>query len=496
MNLTFEIIINTDSPCPFRYKYRKMNAEDIRSMFVGIDDDTKEIIARKLKKELSESITSINKKLLINNQTLSQLSPQPKDIFNAFRNCPLYSTRVVILGQDPYIKQFESMGMSFSVPIGTKIPPSLLNIYKCLLYHNLIREMPIHGDLTNWAKQGVLLINTALTTVLKKSNEHSVDWTKYTDLLLREISNLPTPIIFIMLGGFAQGKSKFIDKRRHIVLEWGHPSPLNGDNQGDGPKNFKYCTAFVRANDFLIGRGLAPINWNPSSGEIPQVVRLADFVNIKEPIVDPLVIEAKQPIYKIGDANDEDPAVLTNSTLWIFTDGGSSGNGKAHCSSSWGFYITDGCTVASGYGIVEEVNIPGEVYKSSNNRGELSAIAKALEFAVVNKLAAPGTQKFDYNRIMIVSDSEYSINCLDKWAKQWINNPVKSKLSEKKNLDIIIPAVENLDRLRIATGVTFKHVNSHVKEPTDPDSEGWFMWKCNDMVDKLCNVALGRTVKK
>jgi ribonuclease HI len=172
--------------------------------------------------------------------------------------------------------------------------------------------------------------------------------------------------------------------------------------------------------------------------------------------------------------------------LWIFTDGGSRGNGKENCSASYAFYITDGCKIALGYGIVEEKEIPGEVFRASNNRGELTAMMKGLEFLSNN------LDHFAFDKITLVSDSEYSINCLDKWAKAWFANPAKHKLSEKKNLDIIVPAKEALDQIRTLTTLNFRHVRSHLDEPTDNETDEWFIWKCNDIVDVLCNKALGR----
>ncbi|SIP86107.1 Uracil-DNA glycosylase [Pacmanvirus A23] len=477
-----------------------MDTNDIKSMFEGLTEDTKEIIARKLKKELSAAIIGVNKKLTSEGLTRKELTPSPELIFNAFRLCGVSQVKVILLGQDPYINPGEAMGLSFSVPKGKKIPPSLRNIYNCLMHHGLIKIYPEYGDLTNWAKQGVLLLNTSLTTRLGKSNAHSDVWCAYTDALIHEISNLPRQLIFILLGEDAKKKAKLVDKRRHVVLEWGHPSPLNPANRTDNPKNFKYCNVFSRVNDMLILRGEKTINWDPESTESAPVIKLdeindiinnispTEIVNYKNNEIDEKPKEATEPTYIKRQTQELDPTVPRLETLYVFTDGGSTGNGYARCSSSWAFYITDGTTVVTAYGLVEEVEIPGQVYKSSNNRGELTAIMKALEYIYTNMA------EFTFNEIEICSDSEYSINCLDKWVANWLANPAKSKLSEKKNLDVIVPAKEILDDIRQLKNLKFRHVRSHLDEPYDQSSEEWFRWKCNDIVDKYCNVALGRKV--
>lgn len=424
-----------------------INAENIKQMFEGISTYTKEIIARGLKNELGAALLAVNK---ITN--LQDLSPPINMVMNAFRVCDLATARVVLIGQDPYINPGEAMGLSFSTPRGVKLPPSLRNIYKCLLNNKLIDKLPNHGDLSGWSAQGVLLLNTALTTQQRTSNMHYAAWQPYTDALICELSKLPQRIVFIMLGKHASDKIHLIGQR-HMILEWGHPSPLNRFNQSENPLNFKHCNAFSRANEELIATGRLPINWDPDA-----------------------CLSRGKPV------SDTDPAPLTMDTLWLFTDGGSKANGRKDCVSSWAFYVTDGESAHSDYGIVQNKTIDGEVYQSSNNRGELSAIYHGLEY-----IAAGG---YSYSDVRVVSDSEYSINCLDKWINAWIDNPEKQ--IGKKNLDIIIPAKKILDIIRDNHHVTFQHVRSHKAEPTDQESEQWFIWKCNDIVDRLCNVALGR----
>jgi uracil-DNA glycosylase len=411
---------------------------------------------------------------------------------NMFRECPLDKVSVVLIGQDPYIRPGQAQGLSFSVPTGLTVPPSLRKMYECLIHWGLITAAPAHGNLVGWARQGVLMLNCALTTVMGVSNAHAAVWADYTSALIRELMMGP-PRVFILLGAFAQGKVSIDTTGRsiHTVLTWGHPSPLNSANKTDNPNNFKYCDVFTRTNDALIARGVAPINWNPD-GDAMCIVNVPTIVSppVTVPSISPV---SAPPVSAPPSARElalDDPPPTTTDTLWVFTDGGSKGNGKLNCNASWGFYVTDGCSCADARGLVDELVIPGKVYKSSNNRGELTAIYNALQYVVSNQAA------YSFDRILIVSDSEYSIKCLDLWSPKWFADPVLHNLAEKMNVDIIRPARAILEQLREARPVTFRHVRSHKAAPADTESADWFIWKCNDIVDKLCNIALGRPVKK
>jgi uracil-DNA glycosylase len=193
-------------------------------------------------------------------------------IFNAFKLCPFNETlKVVILGQDPYIQydyakdKAQAMGLSFSVPDGLDIPPSLVNIFREII-NEFAPESEIDpktarsGDLSDLAQQGVLLLNSTLTVSAGKSNSHAgVGWGNLTDDVIRYISeNAPHPIIFALWGNFARAKKKLVNTSRHIILESSHPSPLSY-NSGETP--FKGNGHFKLINDKLTEIGLAPINW-------------------------------------------------------------------------------------------------------------------------------------------------------------------------------------------------------------------------------------------
>ncbi len=175
-------------------------------------------------------------------------------IFNAFNKTPFDRVKVVILGQDPYHNPGEAMGLSFSVPRGIKIPPSLVNIYK-EIRSELGYEIPAHGDLSSWAEQGVLMLNAMLTVEAGKPASHQkIGWQTFTDAVIRTISDKKEGVVFMLWGNFARSKKTLIDQSRHFVLEAAHPSPLAGNA-------FQGCGHFARANEILSGQGLEPVNW-------------------------------------------------------------------------------------------------------------------------------------------------------------------------------------------------------------------------------------------
>lgn len=198
----------------------------------------------------------------INNNIYSDLSNKPiypptDLIFNAFKLCTFNNTKVVILGQDPYHKKGQAMGLSFSVPKGITIPPSLKNIYKELKNeYNDKFDIPNHGDLTSWAEQGVLLLNTALTVIEGKPNSHSEYWKELTDNIIKHISDNKEHVVFILWGNNAKQKSSLIDKEKHLVLEHTHPSPLATRTYPFiGNNHFKLC------NEYLKKHNLREIEW-------------------------------------------------------------------------------------------------------------------------------------------------------------------------------------------------------------------------------------------
>ena len=180
----------------------------------------------------------------------------PKDyIFNALKLTSYKDVKVVIVGQDPYHGVNEAHGLSFSVQKGVKVPPSLKNIYK-ELYDDLGVKPCDNGDLTRWAKQGVLLLNSVLTVEKDKPASHkNLGWERLTDYIITLLDNKEDPVVFILWGNFAKSKSSLITNPKHLVITSPHPSPFSARYGFFGSKPFS------KTNDFLKKNHLEPINW-------------------------------------------------------------------------------------------------------------------------------------------------------------------------------------------------------------------------------------------
>lgn len=185
--------------------------------------------------------------------------PRGSEYFAALNETPWDEVRVVILGQDPYHGPGQAHGLSFSVRKGVRFPPSLLNIFK-ELKADLGINPPKHGDLTAWAHQGVLLLNAVLTVEQGRAASHQgKGWEKFTDGIIEALNREKEGIVFLLWGSYAQQKGKFIDRKKHFVIETAHPSPLSAH------RGFLGSKPFSKINAYLKSRGQKPINW-----EIPD----------------------------------------------------------------------------------------------------------------------------------------------------------------------------------------------------------------------------------
>lgn len=181
--------------------------------------------------------------------------PPMGDIFNALRYTDYNDMKIVILGQDPYHEEGQAHGLSFSVQKGVPIPPSLQNIYK-ELHTDIGMPYPQTGDLTAWAKQGVLLLNATLTVRRGQAASHKgYGWETLTDAIIEKANESPRPLVFILWGGNARSKKTLITNPRHLILQSVHPSPLSAYNGFFGSRPFS------KANEFLIKTGQTPIRW-------------------------------------------------------------------------------------------------------------------------------------------------------------------------------------------------------------------------------------------
>jgi len=184
-----------------------------------------------------------------------KIFPAGDDIFNAFHFTPLDQVNVVILGQDPYHGDGQAHGLCFSVKPEVEIPPSLVNIYK-EMEEDVGCYIPNNGYLENWAKQGVLLLNTVLTVRAHQANSHrGIGWETFTDAAIRVLAQQDRPMVFILWGKPAQEKKSMITNPKHLILEAPHPSPLSAYRGFFGSKPFS------KTNTFLESHGLAPIDW-------------------------------------------------------------------------------------------------------------------------------------------------------------------------------------------------------------------------------------------
>ncbi len=189
-----------------------------------------------------------------------QIYPPKNQIFNAFHLTPLSQVKVVILGQDPYHGAGQAMGLSFSVPKIIPKPPSLQNILKELAT-DLGIPVSAHGDLSSWARQGVLLLNATLTVEAGMAGSHQRQgWEEFTDYAIQVLNEQTERTVFILWGSYAKNKGRFIDTSRHLVLTANHPSPLSANRGG-----FFGTRPFSKTNDYLIRHGKTPIDW-----QLPQ----------------------------------------------------------------------------------------------------------------------------------------------------------------------------------------------------------------------------------
>ena len=218
---------------------------------IRIEESWKQALINEFERPYFQTIATFLKNEIAEGKTIYPPGPL---IFNAFNTTPFDHVKVVILGQDPYHNPGEAMGLSFSVPKGVRIPPSLQNIYK-EIEADLGLTKPPHGDLTSWAKQGVFLLNAMLTVEKNNAGSHKqVGWQFFTDAVIQKLSDEREHLVFMLWGNFAKNKKELIHTHKHLVLEAAHPSPL-------ARNAFSGCRHFSKANNYLKMNGLEPINW-------------------------------------------------------------------------------------------------------------------------------------------------------------------------------------------------------------------------------------------
>ena len=220
-------------------------------MNVKIEESWKAALADEFNKEYFIKLTDFVRAEYLSGKAIY---PAPANIFNAFNLCPLDKVKVVIIGQDPYHEPGQAHGLCFSVLPPTPVPPSLVNIYK-EIENDLGRPSNTHGDLTDWAKQGVLLLNATLTVQAHLAASHAgKGWEQFTDAVIRATATRDN-IVYMLWGAYAQKKADFVNSEKNLILKSVHPSPLSAHRGFFGNHHFS------RANNYLIEHGQTPINW-------------------------------------------------------------------------------------------------------------------------------------------------------------------------------------------------------------------------------------------
>ena len=219
---------------------------------VKIEESWKRVLGSEFEKDYFVKLTDFVRGEYLSGKTIY---PAAKNIFNAFNLCPIDDVRVVIIGQDPYHEPGQAHGLCFSVESGVDLPPSLVNIYK-EIESDLGHKSITNGDLTAWAKQGVLLLNATLTVRAHTAASHSgAGWETFTDAVIKILAQNRKNIVYMLWGSFAQKKAEFVNPDENLILKSAHPSPLSAYRGFFGNHHFS------RANEYLVAHGKSPIDW-------------------------------------------------------------------------------------------------------------------------------------------------------------------------------------------------------------------------------------------
>ena len=221
-------------------------------MNVNIEESWKQVLADEFSSLYFKNLAAFVKTAYAN----GVVYPPGKYIFEAFNRTPFDKVKVVILGQDPYHEPNQAHGLCFSVQKGVRLPPSLVNIYKELEDEFGTKFLDRDGDLSHWADQGVLLLNATLTVAAGNAGSHQGrGWEMFTDAVVSKLAEQRENLVFMLWGSYARRKGAVINRKRHLVLECAHPSPLSVY------RGFFGCGHFKNANEYLASKGLSTINW-------------------------------------------------------------------------------------------------------------------------------------------------------------------------------------------------------------------------------------------
>lgn len=449
----------------------------------GIPDDWKNILYSSEEHKLGRAMRT-SKQLLdrviedLQDIPDGNLCPEPPEWLNFARLTPLDKVRVIVIGQDPYHTKKRGVcyahGLAFSC-LGN-VPPSLRNIYKCLENRGFLSNQKNikSGDLTNWAKQGILLLNASLSTEVSTPNEHQFIWASYTEFIIQRICDYAFDrsyqLMFLLWGKNAQKVSNLIDSDFHIIKTWAHPSPMAQGSLSE-EKKFINCDHFDDVNEFLVDWDCPPIDWSvnvadPESDSDSDIEELIKEENIKN--------EPKEE-------KDSDWFNGHKRKIVVFTDGSCYPNKKSPKARG-------GYAIAFVQGPLKDNIIYGSLatkkHYASNIRAEGQAIISTLEF-IGSKENLP-----KWSECVIVTDCEFWINMVNKYMPRWS----ESKFKQKENTDMTMK-MWNLWKSLMGEKnkeLSLYHVNSHGKAGWNKYKEGTFERYCydqNDYVDKLCGYA-------
>lgn len=407
-------------------------------------------------------------------------TPPIDHIFNFARLTLIDTIRVVIIGQDPYYTTGEAHGLAFSSL--RSIPPSLKNIYKCLLHNGLIDTMPQTGNLTIWALQGVLLVNCALTTQIGTANAHAKLWSKYTDNLFIQISRIKEPI-WLLWGNYAKNKQILIDdsKSNNKILTYAHPSPM-----AQHAHPFILCDHFTIVNSLFIDQ----ILFDPSItvDDLAKYHRRLKEECEAKPKIAPRVKSVDKAVDKAASTYlDISPHVLKqfdiidNKRIVVFTDG--SCNPNKLCPEAIGSYAA--CFVIGPFrDVILYGKIDNSVHYASNQRAEGTAIYKTLQHLYANLDM--------WDSACIVSDSDFWIKMFTNYMPQWDLKGISFDTKLNSDLTSVMYNMYKTLTIEHEKNIEFRHCKSHNKSnwaDKPVDSYEYFCYLQNSYVDTLATFA-------
>ena len=401
---------------------------------------------------------------------ISNTCPVP-GLWLEFARITIYEQiRVVIIGQDPYNIPGTDHGLAFS-SLGHKIPPSLRNIYKCLMNTGHIKKIPKSYDLTKWAEQGVLLINGALSTRQYKPKVHAKKWEPYVDNIVERIASdfedRGVKLIFMLWGEFAKEYAELVNGNFHEVMTWIHPSPMAQDGR---PKSEKFisCDHFTRANEILE----VPIDWHIGDTE---PISDSESDEEKAPIVSPVVRKYKdgyKPKWFHSNGNSH----------VVFTDGSCTGNGKGQKAiGGYAAVFVDGMFVDT----LLTGNLKTKRYPASNIRAEGMAIKDSLALMLEDPNLEHGC---------IVTDCEFWVKAIYEYMPSWSDERFRTKA----NYDITSGIWEMWNQAKRTARMEILHVYSHNKSGWLDEPTGTYKRYCadqNDYLDQLAGYARASMLK-